>query len=262
LADEKNPGKRNDLTSKIAAAYRNAPPESREKAGSGDEIQNPELDRAFEKMVQTYKTKRPEAGPVVPFPRSSARPIDELDEEGDEAAQECPECGNIIPPGNKFCGDCGTPRDEAVALQRRRENESELAAISTESGIKHHHHYYHHHHYRNNPYLLVAIAGLLLVIAWQQWRDYQRSMAPVNVPQAAPMKQSAAPAVTPAPAAPAQAELEPAASVPVSPKTGPSGRKPSPTNARKARASAAPTPDRRFPDLVPPPKVTPAPPKQ
>ena len=255
LAEDKKPGQRNDLTAKIAKAYRNSPTSPAGGPPQEDDIQNPELDRAFEKMVQTYKTKRPEPGaPVVPFPRSSAVPMSDFDEEPGDGALECPECGTVIPVDNKFCGECGAARAEAMAVQRQRENDSEVAATSTESGIKHHHHYYHHHHYRNNPYLLLAIGMLLLFISWQQWREYQRVNAPSISAPVAPVRQVVA---SPSPAAEVQTEPQSTAA----PTAAPKNSKPA-TRAAGRRTKGNPTPQQRLPELVPPVKVTPNPPRQ
>jgi len=233
VAEEKKPisgsppGK--DLTSKIAAAYRSVPPEQREKTVHGDEdIQNPELDRAFDKMVETYRTRRPERdAAVVPFPRTPALRAEAPEGDSGEG-YECQECGHTNPPENQFCGMCGAAKEEAMPLPQRSsaEAESQTAAMAAaESNIKHHHHYYHHHHYRNNPYLLVAIVLLLGLIAWMQWRGYQREMtAPPVLPRSSQprVQPNAQPARAPAadeakpvsevpPPAPASAAAKPAA---------------------------------------------------
>jgi len=179
------PGK--DLASKIAAAYRSVPPEQREKTVRGeDDVQNPELDRAFNKMVEMYRTRRPEKDTaVVPFPRTPVLRAEAPEGEAGEG-YECAECGHTNPPENQFCGMCGAAKEDAVVPQRRSTDpEPQPATVTaTESNVKHHHHHYHHHHYQNNPYLLVAILLLLGVIAWQQWREYQWAMtAPTALPR-------------------------------------------------------------------------------
>lgn len=232
MAEDKKPlsgsaaGK--DLSAKIAAAYRSLPPEQREKTVHGnDDIQNPDLDRAFDKMVESYRTRRAERdAAVVRFPRPPAM-REEAPEEDSGQGYECPECGHTNPPHNQFCGMCGAGKEDAVMPPRREGSgtESQDAAMATaESNIKHHHHYYHHHHYRNNPYLLLAIVLLLGLIAWQQWREYQREMAPPAQPRSAqpraqskaqpvqaPAAEEAKPVPGPAPPAPAPASAKPAA---------------------------------------------------
>lgn len=205
------PGK--DLTSKIATAYRSMPPEQRDKPpAEAADIQNPELDKAFDKMVDMYKVRRPERENAIvafPAPATLRVPKPEPKPVGD---YECPECGHQNPGSNQFCGMCGAAReDTAVAIPDSAEDEISAATSLSEGGVKHHHHHYHHHHYRNNPYLLLAVVLLLAVIAWQQWREYVQTAAklpatPVQVkPQvpapSQPVQTSPAdkPAVQPAP---------------------------------------------------------------
>ncbi len=244
MAEEKKPipgsppGK--DLTAKIAAAYRSLPPEERAKTLHGDDdIQNPELDRAFDKIVESYRTRRPERdASVVPFPGTPAlRAPAPVGDSGE--GYECPECGHANPPENQFCGMCGAAKEETMALPPRNPSEAEppaTAMAAAESNIKHHHHYYHHHHYRNNPYLLLAIVLLLGVIAWQQWQDYQREMAspPVLPRSSQPLVQPKAPLAQP----PAGNEAKPVSEAP--PAAPPSA-------ALKPAGKAAKPPTRRAP---------------
>ena len=227
------PGK--DLTSKIATAYRSLPPEQRAKpAQESADVQNPELDQAFDKMVEMYKVKRPEReNSVVTFPTPptmrAPRPRAEAGVE-----YECPECGHNNPAGNQFCGMCGAAREDvtAASASESKPDESTLAAASFEAGVKHHHHYYHHHHYRNNPYLLAAVVLLLGIIAWQQWREYKQvTTAPAVAPavKAQPQPQQSAP--VPAPSA------QPATPAAVPPATN---GKPAKKPASQAPASQAP----------------------
>jgi hypothetical protein len=211
-----------DLASKIATAYRSLPPEQRAKpAQDSTDVQNPELDQAFDKMVEMYKIKRPEReNSVVTFPapptvRATPPPAEPAEE------YECPECGHNNQAGNQFCGMCGAAREDVtvVSAAESKLDESGEASASSETGAKHHHHYYHHHHYRNNPYLLAAVVLLLIIIAWQQWREYQQATrAPAVVPAVT------APAVTaqPQPATPEQSNPAPSPAV----VPGPDSKKP------------------------------------
>lgn len=190
-----------DLSSKIAAAYRSIPPEEREKTLHGHEdVQNPELDRTFDKLVETYRTKRGEKA-VVPFPRSASplvRPEGEESPEGE--GFECPECGHMNPTANQFCGMCGAAQDEstAAAAQRTLDEPETPGLVSDENKVRHHHHYYHHHHYRNNPYLLLAVVLLLAIIAWQEFREYRPApLSPAAATQ--PVRPQVQPPATPAP---------------------------------------------------------------
>ncbi len=266
VAEDKKtgPAAGKDLTSKIATAYRNQPPEQRAKPSpDSSDIQNPELDQAFDKMVEMYKMKRPEReNSVVTFPAPpTLRASRPQAEEGEE--YECPECGHDNPAGNQFCGMCGAAREDAVAVpaaEGTQPAEGESLAPTIESGIKHHHHYYHHHHYRNNPYLLLAVVLLLGVIAWQQWREYQRSVAP---PVAAPAVKA-----QPQPPPPAQAQPSPSpkpvspAAVPPPGNSKPAKKPVSPSPASQApaqpiRRGEPPGPQARAPE-TPPPAVIPA----
>ncbi len=234
MAEDKKkagPAAGKDLASKIATAYRNLPPEQRTNPGQdSNDIQNPELDQAFDKMVEMYKVRRPErensvvAFPVPPTVRAP-KP-----ESGPGEEYECPECGHTNPAENQFCGMCGAAREEEAAAPPSTVTqgvEQNSASLAAESGIKHHHHYYHHHHYRNNPYLLLAVVLLLGVIAWQQWREYQRG-------EAAP---TPAPIIRVQPPQPAQASPNPSAN-PASPAAVPS---PDPSSKPAKKPAGRPT---------------------
>lgn len=218
------PGK--DLTSKIAKAYRSMPAEDRVPQDAND-IQNPDLDQAFEKMVDMYKVRRPEReNSVVTFPAPAAIRMPRR-EAGSGPDYECPECGHNNPAANQFCGMCGAAREDITVAPQTlsRTGEPETSLSEAQSGVKHH--YYHHHHYRNNPYLLAAIVLLLGVIAWQQWQEYKRSTA-------APVT---APAVKAPAQAPAQAQPGPAAKP-----TSQNIMAPAPSGARSPRKPSTQAP--------------------
>lgn len=248
------PGK--DLTSKIATAYRNMPPEQRAKpTPDSNDIQNPDLDQAFDKMVDMYKVRRPEReNAVVTFPAPATLRVPRPEaEEGEE--YECPECGHNNPAGNQFCGMCGAAREDVTVVPPPRaagSQETGPALSAPDSGVKHHHHHYHHHHYQNNPYLLLAVVLLLGVVAWQQWRDYKQAASapvPAPVPQAQPQPpvqsqpgqsaKPASPAVVPTPDSSSKPAKKPTART-ARPTTRPTqqGEPPGP-QARDMKASPA-----------------------
>lgn len=249
------PGK--DLTSKIATAYRSLPPEQREKTlQDAVEVHNPELDNAFDKMVDMYKVRRPEReNAVVSFPAPPTLRIPkEAAQEGED--YECPECGHDNPGANQFCGMCGAAREDAAPPPGlgRIESEETDGAASVE-GAKHHHHYYHHHHYRNNPYLLVAVVLLLAVIAWQQWQAYKQQ---ASVKPAAPAVPAAQVQQAPVQSQPAPTS-QPAIQTPVSPpaKNSQPLNKPAPQSSTKppiapTRQGEPPGPQVRAPDPAAP----------
>lgn len=243
-----------DLSSKIAAAYRSIPPEEREKTLHGDQdVQNPELDVTFDKLVETYRTKRGEKS-VVPFPRSASPLARESDDFPEGEGYECAECGHMNPTANQFCGMCGAARDEstAVTVQRTVEESATTGLDTEESRVRHHHHYYHHHHYRNNPYLLLAVVLLLAIIAWQEYREYRR--APLS-PATSPAVQAQPDIAAPTPAAEAKPAANAPASTPAKPLATP---KPSATPKPLVRQESPPSQVTRTP--VPSPTVT-APPE-
>ena len=222
------PGK--DLTSKIATAYRNLPPEQREKpAPDQSDIQNPELDKAFDKMVEMYKVRRPEReNSVVTFPGPPTLRVPKpAADEGEE--YECPECGHSNPGAHPFCGMCGAAREDAVVAPPRSVG-SEQLGMPAESGVKHHHHHYHHQHYRNNPYLLLAVVLLLGVIAWQQWQYQQAGPASSPAVQVQPrVPAQTQPSSSIKPATPAEAPATEPSSKPAK-KPGPRVSTPRPAN--------------------------------
>ena len=264
MAEDKKPTPGKDLTSKIATAYRNMPAEQREKPSQdSNDIQNPDLDQAFDKMVEMYKVRRPEReNSVVTFPAPpTMRVPTPREEQGEE--YECPECGHNNPAANQFCGMCGAAREDVAAVPPAVGTQSEeRGAISSaaEAGVKHHHHYYHYHHYRNNPYLLLAVVLLLGVIAWQQWREYQQGAAtPVAAPavKAQPQPQQQAPS-QPNPS------TKPAIAAPVPPaaSNGKPAKKPvsQPTlrpQVQPIQRGQPPGPQARAPEASPPAVVPP-----
>ncbi len=223
-----------DLSSKIAAAYRSIPPEEREKTLHGhEEVQNPDLDRTFDKLVETYRTKRGEKA-VVPFPRSASPLVRDGEESAEGEGFECSECGHMNPTANQFCGMCGAAQDEATAVTAQRTlDEPETPGLGADdSKVRHHHHYYHHHHYRNNPYLLLAVVLLLAIIAWQEFREYRR--APLS--PAAPT-QPAQPRIQPSPS-PASLEIKPSPTPVLKPP--PAAQKPAATGPPVVREESPP----------------------
>jgi hypothetical protein len=275
--DKKSASAGKDLTSKIATAYRNIPPEERQKTLHGnDDIQNPELDRAFEKMVETYRPKRAESS-VVPFPRSASPvPQEESEDSSEGDGYECPECGHMNPDANKFCGMCGAAQDGSEETFQPHAAEGSVASTlaNDESRVRHHHHYYHHHHYRNNPYLLVAVMLLLGVIAWQELRSYRQDPLPqrpasqiqVVTPHSV-VPAETKPEVTPVPSSPPSAAPSKPAAKPrgvARPATRDSVT-PLPTRVAELEGAPVAPPESAFrkfmsnvfPSLVPPPTVVP-----
>jgi hypothetical protein len=184
------PGK--DLTANIGKAYRSAPPEKRARPDAENDIQNPELDQAFDRMVEMHKVHRPlRENSLVTFP---APPAVSMPKTGKEALPEyeCQECGHHNPSGNQFCGMCGAAREDVrVVLPTPTVRQQELAppALAVESDIRHHHHHYHHDHYRNDPYLLLALVLLMGTVAWQQSQEFRRAQAPAAVAPASSRQQ-------------------------------------------------------------------------
>ena len=197
----KTPLPARDQASKIAAAYRSIPLEDRGKKlhPLEEDVQNPDLDRAFDELVESSGTKQPADKMAVQFPDIVSTPIaDEDDIEGASSHYECPECGHENPGRNQFCGKCGAAHGETViAPARRITDEGSVAlTVTSSSGIKHFHHHYHHTHYRSSPYLILSIAVLLAVMAWHAGWEYgfRASMTP---PTTSPPAAKALPAYVP-----------------------------------------------------------------
>lgn len=154
----KNPPSATDQAAKIAAAYRAVPKQDSEAYRFEEDIQNSDLDRAFDEIVRSRGTGRPTG------------------EAGEDAGSqyECLECGQVNPGINQFCGGCGAAHGETVAAPARRitDEGSVPLHLSAINGTRHHHHYFHHNHYRSTPYLVVMVVILLAVIAWQAGWNY------------------------------------------------------------------------------------------
>ncbi len=110
MEPEKDPLPAKGQASKIAAACRSIPIEQWGKKlhPLEEEIQNPDLDRVFDKMVESYAINRPSDRTEERSTDIASAPID--DKEDIEAASsyyECSECGHGNPGGNRFCGLCG-----------------------------------------------------------------------------------------------------------------------------------------------------------
>lgn len=176
MEPERNPSSARDLASKIAAGYGRVPMEDGLKKPQQQEeaVQNPDLDRAFDELVESYGTKHREK---VALPVPGLASVSTFDAEETESASdryECPECGHMNPGSNQFCGKCGAEHGETVTAPARRVTDEGSVAlnVTSNSGIKHFHHHYHHYHYRSSPYLFLSIMVLLAVIAWQAGWEY------------------------------------------------------------------------------------------
>lgn len=184
---------------RIAAACRSIPIEDREKRlrGVEEDVQNPDLDRAFDEMISSSGANRPTDATVGQSPY--VRPGAIADKNNDDASgnDECPECGHINPGTNQFCGMCGAARAETVIARAPRLTDEEAAALNLPSGsaIQHHHHYYHHHHHHNSPYLMASIFILLAAISWHAGWEYG---VRARMSQAASSATAKAPPVLPA----------------------------------------------------------------
>jgi hypothetical protein len=219
-----------DQAARIAAACRSIPVEDREKRPSPDEgdVQNPDLDRAFDEMVGSSRANRPADTTVVQFP--DVRPAAIVDRNIEDAGgnYECPECGHDNPGKNRFCGMCGAEHAEILTVPARRVTDEGASALNlaSSSNVQHHHHYYHHHHYRSSPYLIVSIFMLLAVIAWHAGWEYGLRASLPRTPS--PTTARVQPTVSPG------AKTNP---VPVTPQTSDRGLEASPV--RRSRTSAA-----------------------
>lgn len=202
-AEDKKNVSGEDLTAKIAKACHSLPPEQQGRSDAdADDIQNPKLDLAFDKMVERYKSRRPQReNSMVNFPTPPARSMLKPDKEA-LPEYECQDCGHNNPSGSQFCGLCGAAREDVEVVlpaSTVRPQEPALRASAGESGIRHYHHHYRHDHYRNNPYLLLAVVLLMGTIFWQQWQEFHQREAPAIV----------APAAMPQPQLPTQAQPNP-----------------------------------------------------
>ncbi len=209
----RSPGK--DLISKIAKAYRNMPAESREKPRLDQhDIQNPELDQVFDKMIEMYKAEPPaKEEPVVTLPISP--PLSVPNERRGAAGQA----------------------DALPAPRQRIERHLPKPAAPRPVKVKQVHLPQAKQRYRTNPYLLLAVVLLMGVIAWQQWGVRPPSAAR---PVAAPALQAPAPVPrAPAQPSPRGVGASPAA-VPVQSSAKP-GKRPSvrPSPARSSVAESA-----------------------
>ncbi len=250
-AEDKKSVSGKDLTAKIAKVSHSVSPEQQGRSDADyDDIQNPELDQAFNKMVERYKSRRPQReGSVVNFPAVPARSMPKPDQDP-VPEYECQECGHNNPSGNQFCGICGGALEDAQVVLPTptvRPQEPEPPASACESGIRHYHHHYHHDHYRNNPYLLLAVVLLMGTIVLQQWQEFQRREAP----------EIAAPASMPPPL-PAQAQPNPVSGqMSTVPLPDPSAQ-PAPPPQLPMRARTNPLPRHRLTVAVPGRSVQPA----
>ncbi len=175
------------LVAKIAQAYATIPAAEREKTlfnTSDAEVENPELDRTFDKLVETYSRRAADRGKGVVhiFPGPAVPSLEPEPEEGEPSEApstaapaprgiyECPECGHLNPAENRFCGRCGAVREaEALQVASPAAHQHEVEVEVTPKGVLHHHHYYHHHEQGLNKYLALLVLALCLFVGWQQW---------------------------------------------------------------------------------------------
>ncbi len=192
-----------NLTSKIATAYKSMPIEQRgEVLPPAEEIHNPELDRAFDAILESNKAGPP-AGAVLPFPHAPGTEHDA----GADPELACPECGHPYLAGVKFCAMCGTLLEDGMARQQAPGHGAGLAATETTSTKSHHRRNYQE---RVNTFLLVAIVLLLSVMLWRQGLQHRAGETPRSAPGV-----PSPPAVTAPSPAPTSAAPEPALAVPV-----------------------------------------------
>ncbi len=204
-----SPGK--DLVSKIAKAYRNMPLEPREQPKLDQhDVQNPELDQAFDRMVQMYKGQTPEKEePVVTLPIPPAMNIPRPGATEQVEEYECRQCGHKNPVGKQFCGRCGVAREGGAAPRPRLRVEPSRPKPLLPHPVKVKQ-VHAQRRDRTNPYLLLAVVLLLGVIAWQQWGVHPPS---ADRPVAAPAQHGPAPPPfpTPSPPRPDQVQVSPTA---------------------------------------------------
>ncbi len=156
-----------DLVSTIAAAHNHVPPEPAEPAVRED-VHDPELDRAIDRLVELYKINPPESDAVVQYlqPPLSADGEDftaeqHTDREADDNPEPaCRACGEPSAARARFCAMCGMP-----LLGKRSERRGTISGSGSQiphgPAIR----------YRSNPYLLAAIVMLLAVISWRSGWD-------------------------------------------------------------------------------------------
>ncbi len=162
-----------DLVSTIATASNNMPSEPAQPViRDGEDIHNPELDRAIDELVELYKVKPPESNAVVQFlhpPLSAeaeeAKAEQPIDGEIDGSLEiACPGCAEPSTRRARFCAMCGMPLQRTLAGMSP-EHKPEPPATVAESKAE-------HPTYRTSPYLLAAIVMLLAVISWRWGWDY------------------------------------------------------------------------------------------
>ena len=115
-----------------------APDRGQEPPALNEQAQHPDLERTPD---QPLDSRAPTGGVDLLWDIASAP-----EEGGEETAvairqYQCAECGHLNPDENRFCGMCGAARGQDVR-------------------------------YGSSPYLLVAIALLLVVISWRSGWDY------------------------------------------------------------------------------------------
>ncbi len=220
----------NNQAAKIAAACRSISIEDREKRlrPIEEDIQNPDLDRAFDEMVSSCATNLHSDATVAQFPEIRPAAIADTNVEDASGNYECPECGHVNPGANQFCGMCGAARTETMITPARGLTDEDTVALHlpSSSGIQHHYHYYHHHHYHNSPYLIALVFILLAAIAWHTGWEY--GVRGRKSPATSPTTAKATPVL------PADTKID---SVPATAK--PEGQKPKPTTAQPKVTPAA-----------------------
>lgn len=176
------------LVSRIAKAYRTLPPEEREKTllfdARDEQVENPELDRTFDQLLQTYARKPGERGqatvhmfPAPVSPQTDGEEESPADQENTPAGPyECPECGHANPQENRFCGMCGALYEDAGSPAARGAAPgpgADLPVPRTEP-VQHHHH--HHYHREVNRYLAALVIAVAVFLVWQQWRTFRAAV--------------------------------------------------------------------------------------
>lgn len=261
---EANPDK---LVSRIAQAYRTIPPEEREKtqlyASRDEQVENPELDSTFEKLVETYAHKTGEKGKATihVLPGSGLPPLEEDGPapaaEGDSSLvvvmpYECAECGHLNPGENRFCGMCGSVHDDTpLELSPTHARIVATPAAAPATIVQHHHHY--HHHREINRYLAGLVLVLVGIFAWQQLQSFWP-----GAPGGTPTASSKAPApptgqVVSVPTAGTGTASPAATATPVNPAPAPVATKPVTQTPPNPAPSARPAPPTAVATRTPPP---------